>query len=355
MTLKPANSTYFSIQALRVVAALLVVVNHAMCSWRDRIVVQPQVPVWQNAQAGVDIFFVISGFVMAVSTPGLEGAVYKGWIFFRRRLIRIVPLYWIFTTLKLVRLKFGPAFAHQTAASTWYIVASYLFIPAGDNRGNAQPLLAVGWTLSFEMMFYVFFAIALALDLAPQAFLVPALGAVAVIGCFDHPTWPAFTALASPLVLEFLLGVALGNLALQQRVPNKLVSTLLLVGGFAVILTIQVPSPTARALVWGLPAAAIVLGAVGLERQAVKILPAWLLEAGNASYSIYLAHLFLLTPIRAVLMHLGRTGTSALVEMIVLSIVLNLFVGEIVHRLIEVPCMTLFRGKRVSGVTALPV
>ena len=349
------GKTFFGVQALRAVAALLVVVHHALSAYRDRMDPRPHpVLLWDNGMCGVDIFFVISGFVMAISAPGLAGLANPGWVFFRRRLIRIVPLYWIFTTLRFLKLKFGFHMPDQTLGSAWHVIASYLFIPSLDPGNSPIPLLGVGWTLNFEMMFYVLFTVALVWGVAPLKFLLPTLGVIAVVGWFDHPGWPLFPALASPLVLEFLFGIVLAHFTLQNRLPGRLVSLLLVVGGFAVILTISFPFYTARAFYWGVPAAAIVTGMVGLETRIGRRIPKLLLEAGNASYSTYLVHGFVLPVLWVVLVRGHQTGTTALAELIALSLVLCLVAGEIVHRWIELPLLHLMRGKRVPGVSVLP-
>ena len=309
--------------------------------------------VWRNGESGVDIFFVISGFVMAVTLPGLAKFEHKAWLFLQRRLVRIVPLYWIFTTLRLLRLKYAPPVGEQSAGSLWHIIASYLFIPAAGANGSALPLLSTGWTLNYEMLFYLLFALALALEIRPLVFLLPTLGALALVGWHDHPSWPAFTTLASPIVLEFLFGAVLAHFALQRRLPGARMGVLLLLGGFTAIVTIP-PDSMPRFVSWGLPAAAIVTGAVAAEDAFGKKLPRWLLELGNASYAIYLVHLLVVSVCWLVLLRLHQSGTVALVEMITLALAGSAAAGEIVHRLIELPVMRLLRGKRVRGVDVLP-
>ena len=345
---KKTVRTYFVIQALRAIAALLVVTAHARASWDERILLDTHSPRWSNNQSGVDIFFVISGFVMSITLPGIANRPNKSWLFLSRRCIRIIPLYWIFTTLKLIRLKFGPEIAGQTAGPLWHIIASYLFIPSEIN-GIVAPLLSVGWTLNFEMFFYLLFATALALDLVPLNFLAPALVAVASIGWFHQPDWPAITTLASPLVLEFLFGVLLARWTVRGQLPGKALGALMLVGGFAIILTLPIPPwYLGRMLCWGLPAWAIVTGAVILEADLGKFVPKWLLEAGNASYAIYLIHLFVISPIWFVLLRLGvKGGIGGLVTMIGSSLLVSLVTGIITHRLIELPIVNHFRGNRV--------
>ncbi len=353
------RKTYFGIQALRAIAAGLVVVHHAAVYWLEHTRSHPRAEeLWRGGAGGVDIFFVISGFVMAVSAPSLAGKANKAWVFLKRRVIRVVPLYWIFTTLSLARMIVGMLRGQppgeQASGSTWHILASYLFIPSYDDQHALFPVVGIGWTLNFEMLFYFLFAVALALDVSLLAFLLPVLVALAAIGGFDHPTWPAFTTLASPLVLEFLFGVLIAHWTQQGRRPGKFVCAALFVGGCAAIAAIPLLDARWRWLTWGVPAAAIVTATVGTEDAVGERLPGWLLEAGNASYALYLVHRSMLSVAWVGVVRLGPGGHAALVEMIAGSLLVSLVAAEVLHRGIELPLMKFFNRKRVPGVNVLP-
>ena len=130
--LTPRVSTapnFLTIQALRAVAALMVVVYHAFEMWTVRI--SPAAPgaTWTNGAAGVDIFFVISGFVMVVSSRRLLSQPGAWMTFMRHRIVRIVPLYWLLTTLKLVLVLLFSGLALRSSLDLDFIVKSYLFLP----------------------------------------------------------------------------------------------------------------------------------------------------------------------------------------------------------------------------------
>src|SRR4051794_40777008 len=145
MQIRRAGGTYTGVQALRFVAALLVVMTHATLYTSERL--DDSLPVWHFGEVGVDIFFVISGFVMMVSTQRLVGRR-DGWKYFwMRRTIRIVPLYWIATTIKLLALVVAPAAILHATLDPRDVVLSYLFLPSYNVDGLVQPLLGVGWTL----------------------------------------------------------------------------------------------------------------------------------------------------------------------------------------------------------------
>src|ERR1700675_3528856 len=98
------DKTVYGVQALRAIAALMVVLVHSIYLWHTRILHEPDPRYWMNGAAGVDIFFVISGLVMTLSLPGMSRFKHKARVFLWRRITRIVPLYWFATTLKAVLL-----------------------------------------------------------------------------------------------------------------------------------------------------------------------------------------------------------------------------------------------------------
>jgi exopolysaccharide production protein ExoZ len=144
---KSASEQLRSVQCLRAVAALFVVGFHGTLLWHDNFL--PSVKPWDNGNSGVDLFFVISGFIMMVSSRRLLGLT-DGWRrFIVLRLVRIVPMYWLTTIAKLLSIAAVPEIARHTYLTTWNTIASFLFLPAADGAGFVKPVLAVGWTLSF--------------------------------------------------------------------------------------------------------------------------------------------------------------------------------------------------------------
>ena len=228
-------------------------------------------------QAGVDVFFVISGFIMAhvsrrETTPGA---------FLLARVTRVVPLYWVVTLVAVV--------LHRVT-DAGHILESLAFWPHPDQEGRDWPVLLQGWTLCYEMFFYALFAAAL---LIVPSRRLPALTvvllALAVAGAVLHPANAAVATYTSPLLLEFLAGLWLHRIWdhgwLRQAWPA------LGVGLAAFATQTALPEPgTWRCLAWGVPAALVVAGALGLEEAGrVPFLP-WLRRLGDASYATYLTH-----------------------------------------------------------------
>jgi peptidoglycan/LPS O-acetylase OafA/YrhL len=346
---KPGKN-YYCVQALRAVAASLVVAHHSITTWIDWVLHHPGAPQWGNGAAGVDIFFTISGFVMALSLPGLAGKTNRAGTFLWRRITRIVPLYWGATTLKLLLLKFRPSGGIGAPVLTpWRIAASYLFIPARNWRGEMFPIIDAGWTLNYEMFFYLLFAAALALNISPLAFLTPCLTAIALLGMARPASWPDATSFASPLVLEFLYGVILAHFAMRRKLPGTAIATILLIGGFITLMVMPQTSAEWRFIPWGIPAAAIVTGAVALEGRLGRHIPAWLLEAGDASYALYLAHVLILPILGSVMGHFHLKGYAGLAVIIVLGLGVSLPAAVLIHRFIEKPLMKLFKKKQTPA------
>jgi exopolysaccharide production protein ExoZ len=331
--------SFLTIQALRAIAALLVVVYHAFDMWAVRI--NPGAPgaAWTNGAAGVDIFFVISGFVMVVSSQRLRSQPGAWMTFMRHRLVRIVPLYWLLTTLKLVLVFFFAGLALRSNLDLDYVVRSYLFFPVVDSAGHFRPLLPVGWTLTYEFLFYGLFALALALRVDVLRVLIPAFAVFVVLALLRTQSWPAWTILFSTIAVEFLFGVVLAKATLRGWLLPPALAAGAMIGGFALILLVPEGSENLRTLTWGLPALGIVAGAVALETRMAKALPQWLLVLGDASYSVYLVHGFVVPVVGVGIMALHWTSASAQALTVAACLVAGSLAGWVVYACVERPML----------------
>ena len=335
--------SFHTIQALRAVAALLVVLYHAFELWGLRV--DPAAPgvKWTNGASGVDIFFAISGFVMVISSRRLVDRP-GGWrAFFWHRVIRIVPLYWMLTTLKIVGVVLLPAIILRTSLDFYSVAASYLFLPVVDTAGHFRPVLPVGWTLTYEFLFYLLFAAALALRTDVLRIIVPGLGLIAGVALFRSETWPDWTVLFNTIVLEFIFGVVLAQWTLRGfRLPPAIAAAFV-VGGFVAILVMPMGSENLRVLTWGLPAFAIVAGAVSLEPLVSPSLPRWMLALGDASYSIYLGHGFVLPTPMLLMGKFASPGLWAEGSTIMLCLATSSIAGWVLFVLVENPMLRFLR------------
>jgi peptidoglycan/LPS O-acetylase OafA/YrhL len=284
------------VQALRAFAALAVAFYHIA---HDDITNGGDPAGWFAAitryfpwDAGVDIFFVISGFVIVHASTNLFAQPGGTRIFFRRRLNRIVPLYWLMTTAFLLTLLAGGTI-HGAIGGPAYLAASYLFIPWPRPDGLMQPAFSLGWTLNFEMFFYAVFAPFLRLrrNLAvPGAILL--LSGFVLFSLTAGFTNPQLSFWSNSVILEFCAGMLIalappGRLSL----PVRLLLVLLALAGLHLA---TIAPPAWRALTYGAPAVALVaaaaLGAPGPVNRAER----WLVRLGDASYAMYLVHPFVM-------------------------------------------------------------
>jgi exopolysaccharide production protein ExoZ len=339
------------LQALRGVAAMMVIALHASTLVTERFGGKGRI--WFSGAAGVDLFFVISGFVMALSSRSLGLGLGAAGEFMKRRIERVVPLYWLVTTFKVVVSVLAPVALLRGLGSGWHVFASYLFVPARNAAGLILPVVSVGWTLNFEMMFYALFALALACGIKPLRMLIPALLALALGAIFVHPGASAVLAWCDPIALEFLFGMLLYE-AWQRRwrLPTGLSWAALLLGSAVIVCIPWGEGSLLRPLVWGLPALAVVTAAVDLEERFGRRAPRWALEIGNASYSIYLTHTFALPVLASLMLHLRSPIWRTMAPTILLGLLVSVASGVLVYRLVELPVIHFFRMRRVAAVGA---
>ncbi|WP_060481196.1 acyltransferase [Pseudomonas sp. NBRC 111119] len=277
----------YSLQALRAFAAWVVVCHHFMQIFFD---FKASGPVGQlladRGAVGVDIFFVISGLVIYLSTRDKTVAPRE---FLLNRILRIVPAYWFYTALMAaLLLAFSQWMPHQEF-SWHHLLLSMLFIPAENPGGyGLYPTLNVGWTLNFEMLFYLLFGLAFFVRQRHHLLLVTAvlllvsevLGRMGVLSRFYN----------NDIIYEFLLGIGLGVMYRRGLIRQGRWLPLVLLA--AAVLAIYHLDASQRLLHWGIPSALIVLAFIALEplfagNRVLKAL-------GDCSYSVYLIHVLVL-------------------------------------------------------------
>ena len=353
-----SRPTFRLIQILRALAALMVVAHHTTIMLGQR----NYLPIgnWLNGASGVDIFFVISGFVMTISTAplqspptsGARSAPHPARTFLARRLERVVPMYWLVTTVKVVVLLLVPALGLNALGSVRHVVGSYLFWPSYNPEHAVEPVVVVGWTLNYEMAFYLLFALALAFRRRPLWVIAPALVGLSLwrlTHVLHGPIWLDFY--LNTMVLEFLFGMLLGHaLPWVRRVPWP-VGLLLILGGLLPLFFWREPvAAIERGLFWGVPALAVVGGALSMEGRWGALSPRWMLELGDASYSIYLIHTFALPAVGLLLNRFHHAWPGEIAVSLVAAIVLSTLAGELAYRLVERPVTNWFKGRRRTAV-----
>jgi exopolysaccharide production protein ExoZ len=306
------RQSLLSIQILRAFAALAVTCDHiAGYEFTRQYGLPDALPHVKFGQAGVDLFFVISGLVMVYASDWHFGRARAPQEFALRRLIRIVPLYWAMTTIVLLYLLLQYRDLARAGFSPAAVAASYLFIPWPQLDGFIAPVHGVGWTLNYEMLFYALFSIAVLFTRRTGVLLLAGLLLVFVIvnRLVSLPLPLGYW--ADPIVLEFAFGMLIA-LALRScfRIPRAWAGAILLAAGVALVASDRWPD-VHRIFTWGLPSACIV-GALALADCTAKPGPAGpaLSFLGDASYSLYLVHPLAITLPRRVFPHVVDPASS---------------------------------------------
>ena len=274
-----------SIQYLRGIAALMVVLVHVPVQL-SRFGYDGKWP--DFFASGVDIFFIISGLIMWVTSFHANITPRQ---FLWRRLIRVAPLYWVLTLLSVAILVLAPSMMQSGKFDWYHITSSLLFVSSiHPVTGDMQPVLVPGWTLNYEMFFYLIFAGCLFL---PQKWrsvaIVASLSGVTILGLFVKDQNSVASFYCNSIVLEFGFGIAIGWLLTSgMKVHTALSVSSILIGIVGIALSSYIPA--VRVIIFGIPAAFIVFGAVMFERSRPLRKSALLLYIGDTSYSLYLSH-----------------------------------------------------------------
>jgi exopolysaccharide production protein ExoZ len=293
MSAAPASPNLTTIQSLRGFAALAVLIAHVRSS-ELKFDPTPILGDWALIGfAGVDLFFVISGFVMVWVSGALQGKISALPGFWAARIARIYPLWWLVLSAIVAVWLIRRDWVYSSVTTQPDLLRSYLLLPA-----QGLPLHAVGWTLVHEVWFYFVFGLLL---IAPKRFL-PALlvgwAALVIVGAllFPRPSDPFLALMRHPLTLEFILGAAIGWIATRKQLPYARIVLQLGICWF-IIATLSVGMNPARVfedewqrvLYFAIPCAMLVWGWVGLEQGGTQSRK-WSQMLGNWSYALYLIH-----------------------------------------------------------------
>lgn len=293
------------IQILRALAATVVMVAHAsreLTSLPYSHYTDP-LRIWHVGQSGVDLFFVISGFIMVYVSNRENTAA----VFAKKRAIRILPVYWFYSSLILGIIFLSPSLKRHTSHSISYIVASYLCVPwPRPLDGAIEPVFQLGWTLNYEVFFYAVFALMLLFfKQRGRKYVLGMMPLLAMMGFFVSRTTPQLWYWTRPIILEFSIGGLIAFAYLKGfRLPRIASVGSIILGLSAVLATgaFQGRSLDARALFWGLPFALVFAGTVLPEPREVgehqprlfrRWISAGLVAVGDSSYSLYLCHMFI--------------------------------------------------------------
>ena len=351
---------FISIQYLRGLAAILVLASHALLY----PLLEQDLAYGRLGWLGVILFFVISGFIMVVVTG--EGR-FSPTDFLRRRFIRIVPMYWGATLIAAALALLAPQLFKTTVYDTGHLVLSLLFVPfLNPVSGSIHPLYKLGWTLNYEVFFYVCFALLAFLGARARVmWLTAAFTALAVLGALfqPQPAIPQFYTSFMPLAYcagAWLgLGTLNGQVGALPRVGIWVALVLAAVGLVEGVLVDRSGLLEDGLAFVGFVAFAsmLVLLAVRLEHRLPQV--ALLELIGDASYSIYLVHIYEVAVLAGfAFMLLNPADAWADYAVATLSIIGGTVAGLLVYRFIERPVLRLanglFGGRRTAKTAEAP-
>ena len=344
-----------NIQGLRGIAVLLVLLVHIGLV-EKKYSLHPILPDFvQFGMSGVDIFFLISGFIMMRLSMNQVKDVRHAIRFLHSRILRIYPIYWFYSILVLIAFFVQPDWVNSSTEVEINLLKSFLLIP-----DSGLPLLQVGWTLLHEMYFYIgFFFLLLFVRNNRTLFQASMLWMIVVIsinGVFDFSD-PIMKVVVNPLTLEFLAGVIVAYISTDMELK---LSVLKLKWIFAFALLMLLVSYIVfeayietrfRIVMFGVPSIVLLFIVIKLEEKGYTF-PSWLNVIGDRSYTIYLSHLLVINVLGHVWQYFSFENIVTSFLFIIILIVATLAYGKYAYEWIELPmlrrCKELFsmRNKR---------
>ena len=322
------NKSLQSIQILRAIACISVVYSHITLKF---------------GTFGLDIFFVISGFVMAKLISNNT----RPKKFIIDRISRIIPLYWLLTTLLILITIFFPKLLNTNTFNFIYYLKSIFFIPYYNHNNYLQPLIIVGWTLNYEIFFYfcIFFSIIIN---KKKYYLIVLFFFIffntIIKNFYIENIYELIIFFSNPIIFEFFFGIIAFYLYKFNRnliiKPYKIVILSVISYGFMAYYETNntILNDYLRLFFYGIPSFTLVLSLCFLEKCFIKnsILTKKIIDIGNASYSIYLTHLFVLGFVNLVNYKLNIINVSTFTGSL-LIIFLCIIIGKLTYDFIDKP------------------
>jgi exopolysaccharide production protein ExoZ len=341
------------IQYLRGIAAMMVVFHHSRNEFGGAMSVT-------FGARGVEIFFVISGLVMMYSTRGVlfggdrtfRERASESILFWKRRFIRVAPLYWI-------ALFLTAQFVNRVGLTDWILIKDALFIPHWNRAFPEElwPTLVPGWSLNYEMFFYFLFGLSLLFRRWSIAILCACIAGLCALPLALESQSIAFRFYTAPVMLQFIAGILLYYLieALRRRpqwLPPRWAACLAFFTGFIGLGV----SPGWAGTPWLLLASSLIVFSAIFLFDGVKLRAFRLL--GDASYSIYLFHIIALTYARQVISWSGLSAVSKweILANFAVYLIVAATAGVVIHLAVEKPLTQyaawLFRRKPPTALVA---
>lgn len=347
------TSVNHNVQALRAIAAYLVVGHHIIFTLREYFGAHDLVPDLKFGSSGVPIFFVISGYIMmfvAAAKPQSPQA------FAWHRIVRIVPTYWLLTAVAVVGIDVvGLQIFGLRSVDSRAILTSLFFLPdIRDGVRAIDPILYVGWSLNYEMMFYLIFCLCLFFRTTFPRF-VAVMTAIIILWIAGHvSSSPYLRYYGSNIVLAFAAGGFIWLMTTRFKLPRSIAAAVFCVAWVGIVWPDLSPSSSdsAKSFVTILAATAIVYSAVSLNDNGFTVGDGFLSEQGASSYALYLVHPFVLQFFSKLARAYMSLSPIPLVIGAACLFVASVVAAMVFYRFVEIPLTRLLRPGRSTTRTS---
>lgn len=333
-----------SLQLMRGIAAILVLFFHVTFLFLT-LNYNFFYGIFKQGDAGVDLFFVLSGFVIYYMHNKDIGISEKGREFFTKRFIRVYPIYWLILIFLVPIYFLVPLFGIEEIRNSGNLIKSILLIPQ-----NIEYMpLGVAWTLSHEILFYLMFGLLIILKKRFSFPIVTTWISVTIIlfiltSSFGFSVNYLFGFIFSPFNIEFLGGAIVAHLFLKNKLKYGLGFIALGILGFVISQFIQVD----RVILYGIPSILLIYGMVSYEATKKIKFPILFTFLGDASYSIYLTHYPLLSAINKVFLKIHFYNTVGYFIATSLIVICTVAVGCLCHLLLEKPLIKTVKRFKIA-------
>ena len=330
--LEGGNHQLGNLQFLRFFAASLVIIFHGVGNADINGIATPKFDkLGDIGLSGVDIFFVISGFIM-VQSQAIKHSTPR--VFILRRIIRVFPLYCFLTIFYFMLASIFPSQFPNLELSVRWLIASLTF--SSGVLGFGEPLIWLGWTLEFEFLFYLVFGLALLSRSAILAGVVTFITFLAMV----------LTMGINPIVFEFCFGIFAAIIFQKVKISLFFAKIITSIGAITLIVS-QILELTFwnRVIVWGIPSFLLVLGLSSLKQTKHRIV----IKLGNSSYSAYLIQIFTIPILFQAVSNLNFHFYSG-DALVVIGVLLTILSGLLMYELAEKK-VTKYLNRRVLSIS----